>query len=91
MIALIFLTIVTNGSKKTIQSCVFKRMEKITKEDLRDLILSGATAEFLLDKCDYSDITDMSELFCETDIETIPHIDTSNVTNMEKMFWSFRS
>jgi surface protein len=69
-----------------------------TKEQLRDIILSGKfnnstqvkNSEHICSDgsvYDYSSITDLSELFfLKNNIKKIPLFDTSNVTNMDSMF-----
>ena len=49
------------------------------------MILSGATSEEI-GEFDYSHISDMSYLFHNSRLLTMPMIDTSNVTNMFGMF-----
>ena len=57
--------------------------DKITKEQLRDMILNGED----ISKVDYSHITDMSNMFdgCSS-LVSIPELDTSKVTVMSRMF-----
>lgn len=59
----------------------------ITKEELRDLIVSGISSEELNANYDYSNITDMSYLLagCK-DIKTVPYFDTSNVKVLDCAF-----
>ena len=58
-------------------------MNKVTKEQLRDMILNGED----ISKVDYSHIIDMSWMFswC-TNLKEIPHLDTSKITSMSWMF-----
>ena len=59
-------------------------MKKVTKEELRDMILNGED----ISKVDYSEITDMSGMFYKcTNLKEIPHLDTSKVTDMSWMFY----
>ncbi len=64
----------------------------INKKELRDLILNGITTKELNNKYDYSNITDMEEIFqyCKN-LKSIPKLDTSNVTNMERMFYNCKN
>ena len=58
-------------------------MKKVTKEQLRDMILRGED----ISNVDYSHITDMSWMFLGcTNLKEIPHLDTSKVTDMSWMF-----
>ena len=58
---------------------------KITKEELRDLILNGKD----ISNIDYSHITDMSFMFYDcSELTSIPLLNTSNVTNMSYMFYN---
>lgn len=55
----------------------------LDKYDIREMILSGKD----ITKVDYSHITDMSYMFAGLKyLKDIPHLDTSNVVNMEGMF-----
>ena len=59
-------------------------MKKVTKEQLRDMILRGED----ISNVDYSHITDMSWMFygCKN-LKEIPHLDTSKVMDMSEMFY----
>jgi hypothetical protein len=57
-------------------------MKKVSKYELRELILTGQD----ITKVDYSDIKEMIFMFSNTDLKTIPWIDTSNVIDMNGMF-----
>ena len=61
-------------------------MKIINKDELRLLVLDGISTEELK-QYDYSHISDMSNMFWNcTSLESIPLLDTSNVTNMNGMF-----
>ena len=58
-------------------------MKKVTKEQLRDMILNGED----ISNVDYSHIIDMQWMFYKcTNLKEIPYLDTSKVTDMSLMF-----
>jgi surface protein len=65
---------------------------KLTKMQLRKLIIDGITTEELHQKYDYSDITNMGYMFHNcSKLKTIPLLDTSKVTMMSYMFGNCES
>ena len=76
--------------KSNKQSNNYKYFPK-TKKELKDIILQRIKAEgneVDLNDIDVSEITDMSELFRETNFNgDISKWDVSNVTNMRSMFY----
>ena len=63
-------------------------MEKISKEELKQLILDGISSEELKSRYVYSDVTDMSYMFYDcSGLVSVPELDTSNVTDMSYMFY----
>ena len=63
-------------------------MKKISKEELKQLILDGISSEELKSRYVYSDVTDMSRMFCGcSSLKSVTELDTSNVTDMSFMFF----
>jgi hypothetical protein len=59
-------------------------MRKVNKIALRDMILEGED----ISQLDYSHITSMAYMFSNSELKTMPWIDTSNVTDMYGMFYN---